>query len=171
MKVWPALSGTISSTQLYPICLNSASHVLHCPLIFLLSFLYMMVLGNLLLVPVRLFMYLFISYSLEMLKGLSYSTSVWLFILLVLGTNQELVILYLNLETMGTEMMTSICWMNIWGQIWKVLREKAKKTWSICAWDMVFLMENIPKGHGNWILQQWQGNSATQYFQQHRRST
>lgn len=130
----------------------SASHVLHCPLIFLLSFLYMMVLGNLLLILVRLFMYLFISYSLEMLKGLSSSTSVWLFILLLLGTNQELVILYLNLETMGTGMMTSICWMNIWGQIWKVLREKAKKTWSICNWHMFFLMENIPKGHGNWLL-------------------
>lgn len=168
MKVWPALSGTISSRQLYPICLNSASYVLHCPLIFLLSFLYMMVLGNLLLIPVRVCMYLFISYSLEMLKGLSYSTSVWLFILLVLGTNQGLVIFYLNLETMGTEMMTSICWMNIWGQIWKVLREKAKKTWSVCNWHVVFLMENVPKGHGSWLLQQWQRNSATQYFQQHR---
>lgn len=69
----------------------------------------MMALGNLLHIPVRLFMYLFSSYSLEMLKGLSYSTHVWLFILSVLGTNQELVILYLNLETMGTEMITSIC--------------------------------------------------------------
>lgn len=69
----------------------------------------MVVLGNLLLIPVRLFMYLFISSSLKMLKGLSYSTSVWIFILLVLGTNQELVTVYLTLETMETEMITSIC--------------------------------------------------------------
>lgn len=167
MKVWAALSGTIPSRWFYPICFTSASHVLHCPLIFLLSFLYIMVLENPLLIPVRLFMYLFSCYSLEMLKGLRYSTSVWLFILLVLGTNQELVILYLNLETMRIERMTSICWMNIWGQIWKILREKAKKTWSICNWHMVFLIENIPKGHGNWMLQQLQWNSAAQYFQQH----